>query len=93
MSVLNPLMVTVQSHVLPGDWHSAAHFRPFLPGVYEVDPVQTTAMSSVRRYSYFDGVDFKPADHTVEGAHTLRFCTSYAQVQPITAFRGLSEEV
>ena len=94
MSVLNPApAVTLPFVVPPGDWHDATSFRPFLPGVYEINGVQVTAMSSVLRYSYFDGVDFKPADHTVDGAYALRYCTSYTQVHPFTHFRGLSEEV
>lgn len=94
MSVLNPIpLPTVEMTVLPGEWHDASAFRPFLPGVYEINGVAVTALSSVRRFSYFDGVDFKPADHTVDGAQALRFCNSYTQIHPVTHFRGLSEEV
>ena len=85
--------MTVELAVLPGPWYDAAKFQPFLPGVYEVDEIQVTSMARVKRYSYFDGRGFKPADHTVDGAHALRFCSTYDQLHPVTCFRGLTKEV
>ena len=96
MTVLNsvPLpTITVTAPVIPGDWFPSAMFRPFQPGIYEVSGVAVTALSSVRRFAFFDGVDFKPAATTPEEAQSLRMCNSYTQVHPITQFRGLSEEV
>lgn len=96
MTCLNPQVlpeINTAYTVHPGEWYDAATHRPFQPGVYEVNSIQVTAMASARRYAFFDGVDFKPADYEVNGAHALRMCTSYTQVHPITRFRGLSEEV
>lgn len=96
MTCLNPQAlpeITTAYTVYPGKWYDADTNRPFQPGVYEVNPILVTAMSSVRRYAFFDGVDFKPADYEVQGAHDLRMSNSYTQVHPITQFRGLSEEV
>ena len=94
MNVLNSVpLPTVKATVLPGDWFPSAIFRPFQPGVYEVNGVAVTALASARRFAFFDGVDFKPAATTPEEAQTLRMWKSYTQVHPITQFRGLSEEV
>jgi len=96
MTVLNPQTLHQEVKVfpiVPGEWFPSDTFRPFQPGVYEVNGIAVTAMSSVRRYAFFDGVDFKPADHEVPGAYALRMCNSYTQVHPITSFRGLSKEV
>lgn len=94
MNVLNSVPLhTVKLAITPGKWFVSADFRPFQPGVYEVNAIAVTADSCARRFAYFDGVDFKPAASTPETANEYRFCADYGQIHPITRFRGLSEEV
>lgn len=94
MNVLNSVPLPIAKRaVQPSDWYAAAQWRPFQPGVYEVNAIAVTADSCARRFAYFDGVDFKPAASTPETANEYRFCADYGQIHPITRFRGLAEEV
>ena len=92
---MNEGVVTVPQvkFIPPADWYHAGLFVPHLPGVYEVNSVHISNDESVRRFSYFDGRNWRPAHSTVDGADKNKLLLHYSQEHPIKMFRGLSQEV
>lgn len=94
---LNPtegvVLVNETKFVVPGEWHNAATCLPYLPGVYEVNPIIVSADESVRRFAYCDGRDWRPAASTIEHAERNKMLQHYKQTSPIVTFRGLDRKV
>lgn len=85
-------IVTQEVPVQRTGWFLIENTEPGQPGVFEVDPLPVTLAHSVDRYAYWDGKVWHPAGVTPDDAYTLRFVTE-PQVHPITAFRGLDQQV
>lgn len=86
----NVVTITRTTTVSVTGWFDAESTQPFLPGVYELNPV-FVGDDSVRRFSYYDGRGWKISAAAVERAEDMKYTDLYER--NVQTFRGLTQRV